>query len=177
MTAKSNKRNAGTHLFAPVIGRTTLALAVSLIVSPSLAQAGPDYERRNEMVTAVAIAPDGGWGVATDPLIDHAIADAISSCKTKYRGEVGCGYQITTVHRGWSLVLRCGKENIIVAARTLAAAEQEAIDREYDLRQKYVPDMPGCVRVLSVDPAGIVVAPDVRHLLRVVEDRRRSSQP
>ena len=162
---------------SPAIGRSTLALAFSLIVGPSLAQTVSYYEHRNEMVTAVAIAPDGTWGVATDAFVNHAISDAISSCKIKYRREIGCGSQTTTVHRGWSLLIRCGKENILVSARTLEAAEQEAINREYDLRQKYVPDMPGCVRVLSVDPAGIVVAPEVRHLLRVVEDRGSSSQP
>lgn len=158
------------------IGRSTLALAISLLISPGLAQTDSSYDHRSDMVTVVAIAPDGSWGVATDAFVNHAIYDAISSCKIQSRAEIGCGYQITTVHRGWSLVIRCGQENIVVAARKLEAAEQAAIDREYELRQKYVPDMPGCVRVLSVDPSGIVIAPEVRHLLRVVEDRRRLTQ-
>lgn len=166
MTAVSHKLTAGA----------TLALAVNLIVSSSPAQTDSSYDHRSEMVTVVAIAPDGTWGVATDAFINHAIYDAILSCKIKFRAEVGCGYQMTTVHRGWSLVVRCGQENIVVSARKLEAAEQAAINREYELRQKYAPDMPGCVRILSVDPAGIVVAPEVRHLLRVVEDGRRRSQ-
>lgn len=42
----------------------------------------------------------------------------------------------------WSLALRCGNENIIVAERSLAAAEQLARKREGELRRLYVPDMP-----------------------------------
>ena len=34
-------------------------------------------------VTLVAIAPDGTWGVATEPFIGRAIANAIADCKKK----------------------------------------------------------------------------------------------
>ena len=123
-------------------------------------------------VTLVAIAPDGTWGVATEPFIGRAIANAITDCKKKYHGKIGCGSRITSVRGGWSLGKRCGDRSIFVAEESLAKAEQAATDRETELRQLYAPDMPPCVRVMSVDPNGDVVAPDVADLLRLVTQRQ-----
>ena len=69
--------------------------------------------------------------------------------------------------------MRCGRENIIVAAKTLHAVEQAAVDAEFNLRRSYSLEMPPCVRVVSVDPHGDIIAPDVGHLLRFVIDRGR----
>jgi hypothetical protein len=118
--------------------------------------------------TVVAIAPDGTWGVAIEPFINRAIANAIADCKNKYQSKIGCGSQITSIRGGWSIGMRCGNRSIFVAEATMAKAEQAAINRETELRQFYAPDMPPCVRVMSVDPNGYVVAPDVADLLRVV---------
>jgi hypothetical protein len=119
-------------------------------------------------ITVVAIAPDGTWGVATEPTAGRAIANAIAECKKKYQSKIGCGSEITTVRGGWSIGTRCGNRSIFVAEETLAKAEQAAISRETQLRQFYAPDMPPCVRVMSVDPNGDVVAPDVADLLPLV---------
>jgi hypothetical protein len=119
-------------------------------------------------ITVVAIAPDGTWGVATEPTTGRAIANAIAECKKKYQSKIGCGSEITTVRGGWSIGMRCGNRSIFVAEETLAKAEQAAISRETELRQFYAPDMPACVRVMSVDPNGDVVAPDVADLLPLV---------
>ena len=119
-------------------------------------------------LTVVAIAPDGTWGVATDPITGRAIADAMAECKKKYQSKIGCGSRIITIHGGWSIGMRCGNRSIFVAEETLAKAEQAAINRETELRQFYAPDMPPCVRVMSVDPNDYVVASDVADLLRVV---------
>ena len=124
-------------------------------------------------VTALVIAPDGSWGTATEPLVGTALAKAIANCKSKYLRDIGCGYRSTFIRAGWSLALRCGRESIIVAAKTLHAAEQAAIDSELDLRRNYHPDMPPCVRVVSVDPVGAIIAPDAMQLLRFVMDRAR----
>jgi len=118
--------------------------------------------------TVVAITPDGTWGVATDPITGRAIANAMADCKNKYQSKIGCGSRIITIRGGWSIGMRCGNRSIFVAEETLAKAEQAAINRETELRQFYAPDMPPCVRVMSVDPNGYVVAPDVADLLRVV---------
>lgn len=112
-------------------------------------------------VTVLTIAPDGTWGVATDALVGRAIALAIADCKRKYQREIGCGHRLTSIRAGWSLVLRCGSENVIVAERNLADAEQLARRREDELRTVYVPDMPACVRTVTVDPNGAVVVPTV----------------
>ncbi len=134
-----------------------------------------DNEWRND-ITVLAIAPDGTWGVATNAFVNRAIAKAISDCKTKYQKEIGCGHQITTVRAGWTLGIRCGNENIIVAAKTLIGAEQAAINREVELRQRYVPTLPPCIRMVSVDPQGAIVAPNIVELIRVVTSRSDASQ-
>jgi len=123
-------------------------------------------------VTVVAITPDGTWGVATEPTTGRAIANAIADCKSKYRSKIGCGSLITLVRGGWSIGKRCGNRSIFVAEPSLAQAEQAAINREIELRQLYAPAMPPCVRVMSVDPNGDVVAPDVADLLRIVTERQ-----
>jgi hypothetical protein len=123
-------------------------------------------------ITVVAIAPDGTWGVATDPITGRAIANAMADCKNKYQSKIGCGSQMTFVHGGWSIGKRCGDRNIFVAEESLAKAEQAAINREAELRKVYAPDMPPCVRVMSIDPNGNVVAPNVADLLRIVTERQ-----
>ena len=79
---------------------------------------------------------------------------------------------MTFVRGGWSIGKRCGNQSIFVAEESLAKAEQAAINRETELRKVYAPDMPPCVRVMSVDPNGNVVAPDVAALLRIVTERQ-----
>jgi hypothetical protein len=110
--------------------------------------------------TVLTIAPDGSWGVATEMYSYQAIAGAIANCKRMYRKEIGCGYQSTTTRAGWSLAVRCGNQNIIVAANVLADAIQAAADREKTLRQVYRPDMPVCIHVLTVNPQGVITRHD-----------------
>jgi len=140
--------------------------ATELNVPPT---ASTDIDWWQKDLTVVAIAPDGTWGVATDPITGRAIASAMADCKNKYQSKIGCGSQMTFVHGGWSIGKRCGNRSIFVAEESLAKAEQAAINRETELRKVYAPDMPPCVRVMSVDPNGNVVAPDVADLLRVVK--------
>jgi hypothetical protein len=125
--------------------------------------------------TALTMAPDGSWGAATDASVGAAIAAAIAACRKMYQRDIGCGAHFTVMRAGWSLGIRCGNENIIVAAKTLVQAEQAAIDRETELRRDYVPDMPPCVRVVSIDPSGAIVAPDVAGFIRVVARPSRPS--
>ena len=111
--------------------------------------------------TVLTMAPDGAWGVATEPLINRAIAVAIANCKAMSGMELGCGAYSTSIRAGWSLGIRCGRENILVADKDLAEAERRALKREVELRAYYVPDMPECVRVVTVDPSGRIVPPAV----------------
>jgi hypothetical protein len=111
--------------------------------------------------TVLTMAPDGGWGAATENFINKAIVGAIRSCKTMSGAEHGCGAYFTSIRAGWSLGIRCGRENIIVARKDLADAERSANRREIDLRANYVPNMPPCARVVTIDPNGAIILPTV----------------
>jgi hypothetical protein len=133
------------------------ALAAALAQSASSQPAA--IEEWAHDFTVLTMAPDGSWGTATDSRINRAIALAISNCKAMSGLELGCGAYITTVRGGWSLGIRCGRENIIVADRDLAEAGRRADRRESELRELYVRDMPPCERVVTVDPNGLLVVP------------------
>lgn len=139
----------------------------------SVASADDDWRKD---VTVLTIAPDGTWGVATDTFINRAIALAIADCKRKYRRDIGCGHRFTSIREGWSLALRCGNENIIVAERSLADAEQLARRREGELRRKYVAGMPDCVRTVAVDPHGNVI-PNAIYLRGYANGRENRTAP
>src|SRR5262249_39681035 len=158
-----------------VITATACVISISLAaVGASLAETAPPSTARSvgqtdgewmKDVTALVIAPDGTWGTATEPYTNQALAKAISHCKSKYGEKIGCSHRSTFIREGWSLVLRCGQESIIVAEKTLSAVEQAAVNAELRLRRDYKPDMPPCVRTVSVSPNGAVIAPDARDLL------------
>jgi hypothetical protein len=99
------------------------------------------------------------WGSAIGPHINLAIARAIADCKAMSSEEFGCGAYLTSIRGGWSIGIRCGRENIIVADRDLVEAERRALRRESELRTEYARDMPECVRVVTVDPSGRIVPP------------------
>jgi len=155
-----------------MIGRTFLGTACVLAVTlgaldSSIAQsASPQPAAIEEWAldfTVLTMSPDGAWGTATDPRINRAIFLAISNCKAMSGAALGCGAYSTTIRGGWSLGIRCGRENIIVADRNLAEAEHRAHKREIELRTHYVPAMPPCARVVTVDPNGAVVKPPVEY--------------
>lgn len=51
-------------------------------------------------------------------------------------------------------MIRCGEENVVVAARQLREAEALATHREAELRNAYASGRPGCRRVVTIDPRG-----------------------
>ena len=87
------------------------------------------------------------------------------SCDQKLQGNVGRGAGLRRLSdhsaRRLEFGIRCGRENIITADRDLAEAERRALKREVDLRESYVPNMPPCVRVVTIDPNGNIVVPPV----------------
>jgi hypothetical protein len=147
-----------------------LALAIA---APWAAFAQPEFE--TAPTTVLTMAPNGAWGAATDDSVGAAIAAAIARCNGRRQRAIGCGASFTTVRGGWSLGLRCGEENILVSEKTLIEAEQSAIDREIALRRLRAPDMPPCVRVVSVDPLGAIVAPYAAELVRTVMRRQEDA--
>jgi hypothetical protein len=131
-----------------------LAMLVCALSCPPAYAAEADW-------TAVTLARDGSWGVATHPSQAAAIATAIRNCKSMSLAVNDCGSLLSTIRSGWSLAILCGHYNIVVSRPTLAEAEQAALFREIDLHMFYVPDLPSCRRVLTVDPAGQIVHPSV----------------
>lgn len=125
-------------------------IATSLVTTPAVAD--DDW-------TVLTMAPNGAWGAATSHSINRAIAAAIANCKMEYQREIGCGGILTSIQTGWSLGIRCGRENILVTGKTLAEAEQAAMRREIELRGLYMPAMPACRRVVTVDPRGAIIMP------------------
>ena len=109
--------------------------------------------------TALTLAPDGRWGAATERYVNQAIAGAVANCKAKSAAQLGCGAHLATIRAGWSLGIHCGSHVIVVAERALADAERMAQRREQHLRTRYAPNMPSCVRVVTVDPNGRIIAP------------------
>jgi hypothetical protein len=161
------------------IGALGASLAQDSSARSNLAPVGASADHRGEFesapTTVLMMAPNGSWGAATNDSMSTAIAAAITQCKRRYQKAIGCGSYLTTIRGGWSLGIRCGSENILAAEKTLFEAEQAAIDRELELRRLYVPAMPPCVRLVSVDPSGAIVAPYAADLVRIVMRRRDGS--
>ena len=107
--------------------------------------------------TVLTMAPDGSWGVATSIFIGEAISGAMAECKAMTGPKLGRGALSKTGRAAWVLGVRCGRENILVADKILANAELAALNRETELRNVYAKSMPSCVRIVTVDPDGMVV--------------------
>ncbi len=112
--------------------------------------------------TVLTMAPNGSWGTATENTIGDAIAYAIHRCRVMANAKLGCGAYLVSIQNGWSLGLRCGNRTIIVAASTLAGAEQAAVAREAEIRRLALTDVPECKRIVTVNPNGVaLIAPPV----------------
>jgi len=143
---------------------THVSRAQSVQPIPAPAGVWGDY------VTVVTMAPDGSWGVATELTVGRAIVGAIRRCRAMTRAELGCGSQYSAIRDGWIVAYRCGDTNIITAVRALADAVRAAHERESELRAFYVPNLPPCRQVLTVDPRGEVTAIESPHFGSAVTD-------
>ena len=155
---------------------TACILAMTLgAAGAALAQSQASADVETAPTTVLTMAPNGAWGVATDDSVSTAIAAAIRRCNARHQRAIGCGAIFTTIRAGWSIGIRCGEASILVAEKTLAEAEQAAIDREIALRRDAASEVAPCVRVVSVDPSGASVAPYAADLVRMVMGRQESS--
>ncbi len=117
-------------------------------------------------MTVVTMAGDGSWGVAAATLQGEAIAGAVRDCKAGPSAPRDCGAQFVTTRGGWVVANLCGDHKIIVAAETREAAELAALTREIELRRRYVPHMPPCSRILTVNPRGAVLIDQAASIAR-----------
>jgi hypothetical protein len=111
-----------------------------------------------DALTVVTLARDGSWGVATAGSTGEAIAAAVRACRAMAAAPTDCGAQFTTTRGKWVIANLCGDHQIIVSADTREDAETACVERELQVRQVYVPDLPHCRRVLTVGPLGVVVS-------------------
>jgi hypothetical protein len=159
-------RLTGSGKRRPLLWRLVAANAFALLVvlaavgnplaEPSYPE--PLHEWDNDW-TVLPRAPDGAWGVATEMDVIRAIGSAVGDCRTRTAAEIGCGGQFLMFRAAWSLGVRCGDHNILIAEKNLDDAELRASWREYELRKIYVPDLPPCAVVVTVDPSGKIVPP------------------
>jgi|SRR5215471_5417111 len=140
-----------------------MAVVIGSAARVSIAIASEDWERD---WTVVTMASNGSWGVGIDYPLAGAIAAAIRECRAMSSGENDCGAAIATSRGGWIIGLRCGDHRILATGDDLTDAEATALNREIDLKQLYVPDLPACQRVLTVDPRGAVTTASPRLSVR-----------
>jgi hypothetical protein len=151
----------------------TSALVISFCASSAQSQSSTAITLSQEPWTVLTMAPDGSWGAATDLFINRAIADAIRMCRHMSGKQLGCGAVLTSVQAGWSLGVRCGEENIVVADHNLVEAERMARQRELEFRFRHEIDLPPCGRVVTVDPQGRILTPQPEAQL-AGQDRTRN---
>ena len=108
--------------------------------------------------TVVTLALDGSWGVGTSEHYGPALASALRKCNAMSREQSDCGAEVTAVRQGWTLGILCGDHRVLVAAPDLATAIREAEARQTSLRDAYGDSLPGCSRVVSVDPEGFATS-------------------
>jgi hypothetical protein len=136
-----------------------MALVIGSAACVSIAIAAEDWERD---WTVVTMASNGSWGVGLDYPIAGAIAAAIRECRAMSGGGNDCGATYAASRGGWIIGLRCGDRMILATGEDLKDAEATALNREIDLKRLYVPDLPACQRVLTVDPRGAVTTANPR---------------
>lgn len=147
------------------------ALTLSFGASGASAQSRTAITLSHDEWTALTMAPDGSWGVATDLFVNRAIAEAIHMCRGMSGQHLGCGAALVTVQAGWSLGIRCGQENILVADRYLEKAETIARERELALRYVYRRELGSCRRAVTVDPQGRVIVPEQEPRIALPDER------
>jgi hypothetical protein len=129
------------------------ALGLPLLLSVAIPAKAVDLDE----LTVVTMSRDGSWGVATAGSTGEAIATAVRACRAMADAPTDCGALLTTTHGKWVLGNLCGDHQIVVGADTLEDAEATAREREIETRRTYVPDLPPCRHILTVDPAGVVI--------------------
>jgi hypothetical protein len=132
-----------------------IAATARVLAASSILLAAPASAFELDELTVVTLASDGSWGVATTGSTGEAIAAAVRACRAMARVPTDCGARLTTTRGRWVIANLCGDPPIMVSADTREDVEAAAIAREIKVRRVYVPDLPPCRRILTVDPAGV----------------------
>jgi hypothetical protein len=134
--------------FAPSLAALFGMLCLTFDTTPALTITGH--------MSVLTMSHEGSWGADTQLSLDDALQNAIARCKEMRGLKLGCGGQVISIEHGWLLGKRCGTRNILASGSTRAEAEAAAKYRENNMRRDYVPKLPACRRVVSVDPNGVI---------------------
>jgi hypothetical protein len=126
--------------------KAILAFLLALLVPVPLAA-----QHESEW-TVVTLARDGSWGVGTSEYYGPALASALRKCNAMSKEQSDCGAEVTAVRQGWTLGILCGDHRVLVAATDLATAILDAEARQASLKDLYGDGLPGCARIVTVDP-------------------------
>jgi hypothetical protein len=148
-----------------------IAASAGSLMAASVLLAAPASALDLDEMTVVTLASKGAWGVATAGSTGEAIAAAVRACRAMAGAPSDCGARLATTRGRWVIANLCGDHPIIVAADTREGAEATAIEREIETRRVYVPGLPPCRRVLTVDPAGAVAATGSQYSARIKTER------
>jgi len=132
--------------------------AILAFLLAALLWPGPLAAQHESEWTVVTLALDGSWGVGTSEHYGPALASALRKCNAMSKEQSDCGAEVTAVRQGWTLGILCGEHRVLVAAPDLATAIREAEARQTYLRDVYGDSLPGCSRVVSVDPEGFAIS-------------------
>jgi hypothetical protein len=150
------RRNVEHAAIAQAVGARRALVRCASAVAGGLLLAAPASAIELDEVTAVTLARDGSWGVATAGSTGEAIAAVVRACRAMAAALSDCGAVQTTTRGRWVVGSLCGDRQIIVSADSREDAVAAALERERATRRFYVPDLPPCRRVLTVDPGGAI---------------------
>jgi hypothetical protein len=132
------------------VRRWPVVLCALLLGAPACAAAADDDW------TALTMAQDGSWGVASRAAQWQAMADAITLCRAM-TGASDCGASFALTRGGWIAANLCGDYKVLATGATREGAEADALNREISLQLQFVPDLPPCRRVVTVDASGSTI--------------------
>jgi hypothetical protein len=107
-------------------------------------------------MSVLTMSHEGSWGADTQVSLDGALQMAIARCKQMRGLKLECGGQVISIEQGWLLGSRCGTRSILSSGSTRTEAEADADRRANIMRRDFVPDLPACRYVVSVDPDGVI---------------------
>lgn len=138
--------------------RLPILLCALLLGNPAGMAADDDW-------TVLTMARDGAWGVACHDSQWRAMAEAMRFCRSMAgaSGASDCGANFAATRGGWIVANLCGGYKVLATGATLSDAETEALNREISLQQQFVPDLPPCRRVLTVNASRSPIISSLRY--------------
>jgi hypothetical protein len=126
--------------------RLPILLCLFLLGSPAAVAADDDW-------TVLTMARDGSWGTGSEASQWRAMDEAIRFCRAMAgtSGASDCGASFAATKGGWIVANLCGDYKVLATGVTLNEAETEALNREISLQLQFVPDLPQCRRVVTID--------------------------